>query len=247
MSIHLKITQPCHEDWNTMTGDDKKRHCAVCNKHVHNFTQSTQEQVLSEYLLNIKEGTCGHMPKSGFQIKQNQVLQVVTRLVHQHSGKNLAFAILTVGTLLAANAEAQTNTQHADSAITTPYPIEELEGEVIMAGGIGPAPTVETAVYTIVEIMPEFPGGQEALFEYIKTHLDYPKGGAEGTAYVTFVVDENGKVTEVKLLKGIKDNLEANDAAIRLIENMPSWIPGKQRGKPVKVQYNLPIRFAPNR
>lgn len=104
---------------------------------------------------------------------------------------------------------------------------------------------VEEEVFTIVENMPSFPGGDEALLKYLGQNIKYPAiardAGIQGRVYVTFVVEKDGSVTDVKVLRGIGGGCD--EEAIRVVENMPKWSPGKQRGKPVKVQYNLPIRF----
>ena len=103
----------------------------------------------------------------------------------------------------------------------------------------------EEKIFTIVEEMPEFPGGQEALFKYLGKSIDYPQmaadAGIQGVVYVTFVVDNDGKVKGARVLKGIGGGCD--EEALRVVNNMPKWSPGKQRGKSVKVQYNLPIRF----
>lgn len=112
--------------------------------------------------------------------------------------------------------------------------IEEVKEEV-----------VEDKIFAIVEQMPSFPGGETALFKYLSNNIKYPPiakdAGIQGTVYVTFVVDKDGKVKDVKVLRSIGGGCD--EEAIRVVKNMPAWSPGKQRGKPVKVQYNLPIRF----
>ncbi len=100
-------------------------------------------------------------------------------------------------------------------------------------------------IFTIVEQMPEFPGGEEKLFEYLGKNIKYPamarENGITGTVYVTFVVEGNGKITDVKKLRGIGGGCD--EEAIRVVKSMPEWKPGKQNGKSVRVQYNLPIKF----
>ncbi|MCH2215418.1 MAG: energy transducer TonB [Flavobacteriales bacterium] len=104
---------------------------------------------------------------------------------------------------------------------------------------------VEEQIFTIVEEMPSFPGGEAALMKYLGKNIKYPAiakdAGIQGTVYVTFVVDESGAVKDTKVLRSIGGGCD--EEAIRVVENMPKWSPGKQRGKSVKVQYNLPIRF----
>ncbi|MCB9336111.1 MAG: energy transducer TonB [Flavobacteriales bacterium] len=105
---------------------------------------------------------------------------------------------------------------------------------------------VEEEIFTIVESMPEFPGGgQEALFKYLQKEMKYPQvakeNGIQGTVFVNFVVGKDGKIRDVKILRGVNKMLD--DEAIRVVKAMPSWKPGKQRGKAVSVSYNLPIKF----
>lgn len=105
---------------------------------------------------------------------------------------------------------------------------------------------VEEEIFTIVETMPEFPGGgQEALFKFLQKEMKYPQvakeNGIQGTVFVNFVVGQDGKIRDVKVLRGVNKMLD--DEAVRVVKAMPSWKPGKQRGKPVSVSYNLPIKF----
>ncbi len=106
-------------------------------------------------------------------------------------------------------------------------------------------PVVEEQIFTIVEEMPSFPGGEAKMMEYLAKSIKYPQMAIDaqisGVVYVTFVVDKAGKISDVKVLRGIGGG--ADEEAIRVVKAMPQWKPGKQRGKPVSVQYNLPVRF----
>jgi protein TonB len=103
----------------------------------------------------------------------------------------------------------------------------------------------EPEIFTIVEEMPTFPGGDQALLEYMAKNTKYPplarENGLQGIVVVTFVVDEKGKINNVQVLRGIGGGCD--EEAIRVVQSMPAWKPGKQRGMPVRVQYNLPFRF----
>ncbi len=103
----------------------------------------------------------------------------------------------------------------------------------------------DAPVFFIVEDMPEFPGGEEALRKYIAQSVKYPviaqENGIQGRVYVSFVVNTKGKVTDVKIARGVDPNLDKE--AIRVVQAMPAWKPGKQRGKAVKVSYTVPINF----
>ncbi|SKD05615.1 TonB family C-terminal domain-containing protein [Chitinophaga ginsengisegetis] len=101
-------------------------------------------------------------------------------------------------------------------------------------------------VYTFVEQPPSFPGGEEALAKYLSRNIRYPKTAQEknisGTVFVSYVVNEEGNITDVRLL-GKNPGFGLAEEAIRVVKEMPQWVPGKHQGKTVSVQFNLPIRF----
>ncbi len=103
----------------------------------------------------------------------------------------------------------------------------------------------EQQIFTIVEDMPSFPGGEGALFKYLQENIKYPpmarESGISGTVHVTFVIDQKGDIADAKVIRGIGGGCDQE--ALRVVQNMPKWSAGKQRGKPVRVQYNLPVRF----
>ncbi|MBI3143193.1 MAG: energy transducer TonB [Bacteroidetes bacterium] len=104
-------------------------------------------------------------------------------------------------------------------------------------------------VFAVVEEMPEFPGGQAALIQFLSKYVVYPEmekqNDIEGVSYVQFVVDKDGNITNVKILPGTesKGTQNMHNEAMRVITSMPKWKPGKQRGKAVKVSYQIPVRF----
>jgi protein TonB len=103
----------------------------------------------------------------------------------------------------------------------------------------------EEAPYTIVEQMPEFPGGEAALRKYLAQNIKYPRiateNGVQGKVFVSFVVDKNGSIGTVKVVRGVDQALDAE--AVRVVKTMPNWIPGKQNGETVRVSYTIPINF----
>jgi protein TonB len=103
----------------------------------------------------------------------------------------------------------------------------------------------EQQIFMVVESMPNFPGGETELHRYLAENIKYPQmakeSGIQGRVFVTFVVERDGKVTDVRVLRGIGGGCD--EEAIRVVKNMPKWTPGKQRGKPVRVQFNLPVKF----
>lgn len=104
---------------------------------------------------------------------------------------------------------------------------------------------IETEIFTVVEEQPSFPGGDQARIAYFSKSLKYPPTARElgimGTVYVSFVVEPNGSISNVKILRGIGGGCD--EEAIRVVEGMPLWNPGKQRNKAVRVQFSLPVRF----
>ncbi len=105
-------------------------------------------------------------------------------------------------------------------------------------------------IFTVVEVSPEFPGGQSELMKFLQDNLRYPENarekGIQGTVFVSFVVEKDGSASEYKLLRGVENGTDLDEEALRVIKMMPDWSPGYQRGEAVRVQYNLPIRFALN-
>jgi protein TonB len=104
---------------------------------------------------------------------------------------------------------------------------------------------VEEEIFTVVEAMPEFPGGEAAMYKYLQDHMKYPvmaiESGISGKVYVTFVVEKDGSITDIRLLRGIGGGCD--EEAIRVVQNMPNWTPGKQRNIPVRVQFILNVKF----
>lgn len=106
----------------------------------------------------------------------------------------------------------------------------------------------DTVVFVVVEEMPVFKGGNEELFKFLGNNIKYPKKAKDakiqGRVFVNFIVEKDGEVTNINVLRGIGSGCD--EEAIRVINSMPNWTPGKQRGEYVRVSYNLPIKFALN-
>lgn len=101
------------------------------------------------------------------------------------------------------------------------------------------------AIFLSADQMPVFPGGDDSLSAFLRGNLHYPEEalvlGTEGTVYLTFVVEKDGTVSDVRVLRGLSE--ACNQEAIRVVNSMPRWLPGRQHNTPVRVQYNLSIRF----
>ena len=104
----------------------------------------------------------------------------------------------------------------------------------------------EEVVFVIVESMPEFPGGQQALFKYLSENVKYPviaqENGIQGRVICQFVVNKDGSIVDVEVVRSGGD-ASLDKEAVRVIKTMPKWKPGKQRGKPVRVKYTVPVNF----
>jgi len=102
--------------------------------------------------------------------------------------------------------------------------------------------------FMVVENMPEFPGGDLGLMKYIQKNIKYPAIAKEynitGKVYISFIVDKTGSVINVKVVRGVDKNLDAE--AVRVIKSLPKYKPGKQRGKAVRVMFTVPINFTLN-
>jgi len=120
---------------------------------------------------------------------------------------------------------------------------EEIEEQIIEDDDEGE--DKEEEIFVFVEDQPGYPGGDESRLKYLRDNIKYPEmakeSGIQGTVYVTFVVEKDGRISNVKILRGIGGGCD--EEAVRVIKGMPKWKPGKQRGRPVRAQFNMPIRF----
>ena len=125
---------------------------------------------------------------------------------------------------------------------------DEAEGEVLKAKEVvvdEKPKEEETKVFDVVEVMPQFPGGDAELMKYLNTHIKYPaiaeENGVQGRVVCTFVVERDGSITDVKVMKSVDPSLDKE--AIRVLKSMPKWIPGKQNGSAVRVKFTVPVTF----
>jgi len=167
-----------------------------------------------------------------------------TFLSDKYESKEFFLEAIVVSTRKTLNQQANTRYISVDKTDTENSQIErvvKIDEEATI--------TEETeTIFTVVEELPEFPEGYEKLSKYLRSNLKYPRNAREneieGKVFVSFIVEENGNISEVNILRGIGGGCD--EEAKRVIESMPDWIPGKQRGKAVKVQFNMPIVFKLN-
>ena len=125
---------------------------------------------------------------------------------------------------------------------------DDKDVEVVIAAPVE-APVEEEeeeVVFVVVETMPEFPGGQQALFKYLSENVKYTviaqENGIQGRVICQFVVNKDGSIVEVEVVRSGGD-ASLDKEAVRVIKSMPKWKPGKQRGKAVRVKYTVPVNF----
>lgn len=136
--------------------------------------------------------------------------------------------------------------QAADSTATPPDidEIEPLMGETpieICTDTLRPVRADERVLEGVVEIQPMFPGGNQALQEYLRTNLQRPDEDTTGRVIVTFTIEKDGSITNAKVLKSLSEACDRE--ALRLVNAMPKWAPGKQLGETVSTKYTMPIDF----
>lgn len=107
----------------------------------------------------------------------------------------------------------------------------------------------EDPIFLTAEVLPSFPGGMDAFVQFLKDNLVYPQearlSNTQGTVFVSFVVEKDGRLTNIKVIRGIGKGCD--EEAMRVIKAMPKWVPASQRGETVRLQFNVPIRFVLNR
>jgi TonB family protein len=145
-----------------------------------------------------------------------------------------------------ALAKSEQLTAGTDSSLAGTSPIEETKSEIVTTSSTEVKNEEATStIYTIVDDMPSYPGGETARNNFLANNILYPEqatqNGIEGTVYVSFVVDSKGYVSDVKILRGIGGGCD--EESIRVVKMMPRWHPGKQDAKPVRVLFNMPIYF----
>ena len=160
--------------------------------------------------------------------------------LRRHLGKAVAIIGLSAGlsALTATPAMAQT-------------PVKNNQEEKVLRTGevvVQEEPKDENYIFGVVEQMPSFPGGNKALMKFLDDNLRYPAEaramGIQGRVVVTFVVERDGNIDSIKVIKKVSPELDRE--ALRVIRLMPKWNPGKQNGKTVRTKYTIPIIFKPS-
>ncbi|MBP6979010.1 MAG: M56 family metallopeptidase [Bacteroidales bacterium] len=232
-------------------------------KHIHEFiadegviSQSDDRQAYQRVLLRIGGGIFAYSITNHFN---HSLLK--RRFIMMNRSKSLPHTRWKIMTIIPVIALwvfvfSDVSGGYLDPSLSAGQPGRSITGsleDVIFSAGpdilqsaLSAPQKQDDSVFTKVDIAPTFKGGQEAMVKFISQNIHYPeaakKQGIQGTVFVSFMVNEKGKVTNGKVLRGIGSGCE--EEALRVVMAMPDWNPGKNGEKPVKVNITLPIKFA---
>lgn len=175
-------------------------------------------------------------------------------MLHTKSDRSRLLKLLAllpiVGIALAVNAEKVVDVRYDEpqkqNTKKNVKGVAEKKADVSETNtAVGTFEPVQGDVFDVVEEMPQYPGGPQALFKFLGENVQYPveaeKAGIQGRVIATFVVEKDGSISQPTIVKSVDPLLDAE--AIRVISAMPNWIPGKQNGKVVRVKYTVPLSF----
>ena len=149
-----------------------------------------------------------------------------------------AFALFMLGNMSCTSEKKQADESVKEQSVVP-------ASDSVAAPVAAEVPETQDSVYTVVEQMPEFPGGVNKLLDFISQNLQYPASAMEsciqGRIIVQFVIEKDGSVSNIKVIRGIEPACDAE--AVRVVKLMPKWTPGKQNGEPVRCEYTLPVTF----
>lgn len=247
------------------------RFCDNCQKNVIDFTNQSREQILEYLLKNYNKSTCGKINRSQLDFSSADFLITIGALSKQKGNGNLAFYLVSMAALVLASCNnstppyvknTETTTIQRDTfttSCTPPVSIKgpigkdnnpeiQVPGEIPVLGDIALIDSFDhVEPFTFAEKMPEFIGGVDSLYSFIRQNLVYPQwekdNKIEGRVIVTFVIDAQGKVTSPEIIKGIAGGKNLDQEVLRVIGIMPDWIPGELHGKKVAIKFTMPFVF----
>lgn len=158
--------------------------------------------------------------------------------------KYLLFAPLAGALLMVSNIESVA--REIGGQVPEVAEVQQKAEEAKVSDATAPADTTKNVVYDVTETMPQFPGGQGVMMKYLAANIKYPasavKAKKQGRVIVAFVIQKDGSVTNARIVKSVDPELDAE--ALRIVKAMPNWTPGTQDGKPVDVNYTIPVVFS---
>ena len=196
-----------------------------------------------------------NQPKKQAEVKQKPKVNVEPEKVVERVKSSVKFTAPVIKRDDQVKPEDEIKTQEEIMSTKTAIGALDVKGNDDAAGEVlkikeavaqpEPNPEVETKIFEVVEQMPSFPGGDAALMKYLQENVKYPvvaqENGVQGRVVISFVVERDGSITDVKVARSVDPSLDRE--AQRVVKSMPNWIPGKQNGSAVRVKYNVPVSF----
>ena len=139
------------------------------------------------------------------------------------------------------------NAQNKDNPVVviSSESVEHDYGDVVVIHHVQKEDSGNNGIFQVVEQQPEFPGGMAELMKYLEKNLRYPQickeQGVQGRVFLQFVVNTDSTISNIEVVKSVNPHLDKE--AVRVVSSMPKWVPGRQRGKPVRARFILPITF----
>ena len=198
-------------------------------------------------------GLAYRQPKDSTQIANNfNLLPLKKRIKMMNKrrtseigkAKYLLFAPLAGALLMVSNIESVA--REIGGQVPEVAEVQQKAEEAKASDATAPADTTKNVVYDVTETMPQFPGGQGVMMKYLAANIKYPasavKAKKQGRVIVAFVIQKDGSVTNARIVRSVDPELDAE--ALRIVKAMPNWTPGTQDGKPVDVNYTIPVVFS---
>lgn len=257
--MSLKLKFPCSQDLNSMASVEAGKYCSQCDKTLIDFTNWEKEDIM-KYVSS--RSACGIF-------RTNQLDEVSTRpIVHikpkRHWVAKFAAAMsVLVLAFMGCDSDQSINknsssdnteeAQKEDCHLTLGMPInprieriDSLDDIKVGQSFSDEGPDIK-GIVSYDEMMPEFVGGEDSLVNYLATNIRYPSYEKEkriqGTIYAEFIIDEEGRVVDPKILESVAGSRNFDKEVKRALLAMPKWRPGMRNGKAVQVAYVLPIEF----
>lgn len=240
-SLGVKSAFEANADFRKISGDDVYISNSQQKAIIRIDEEGTEAVAMTEYdaVLGCLEGQMTKRPKEAFFYANHPFIYMI---VCEDTNTILFIGQYTDG-LIKNERGVWVSDSNIESADVLSY--RHDEAEKVSAQQMNKNGQAEDHVYDIVEQMPSFPGGISQAMLFIQISLRYPavakKEGIQGRVILTFVVETDGRLTDIKVAKSISPSLD--EEAVRIVKSMPKWIPGKQNGIPVRVRYTLPVSF----
>ena len=258
--LQKTIKTPCHASWNDMKIGCISRHCEQCNKAVIDFTRMDRTDIIQHLLNNRNDRVCGRIRKSDLAHSSQELLIVVRKMARSPKNQNMLFFALVVSSLLLSGctdelphlqkpATEQVETINFSEEIT---PSDDIPIDEILMGDIVFVDEVDLTddpnyIFSFPETMPEYNGGYDGLFKYIEEHLIYPESELKkhitGKVFAELVIEKDGNISNIHIVKTVEQAKNFDSEVIRVLETMPKWKPGMQKGIAVRSRMIFPITF----